>query len=61
MGWILMQPADEKESQKSTAHIKKTRECLFDLFKNGAQLKPVAFGSCSCDDMESKYHFSLAK
>ena len=54
MGWILMQPADEKESQKSTAHIKKTRECLFDLFKNGAQLKPVAFGYHSGNDMESK-------
>ena len=31
MGWILMQPADDKESQKATAHIKNTGECLFGL------------------------------
>ena len=36
MGWILMQPEDEKESQKATAHLKITEEFLFDLFKHGA-------------------------
>ena len=56
MGWILMQPADDEESQESTAHLRNTGECLFDFSKHGARLKPVAFESCSYDDMESKYH-----
>ena len=55
MGWILMQPTDYKESQKATSHLKTTGECLFGLSKHGARLKPVAFGSRSCNDMEIKY------
>ena len=54
MGWILMQPANDKESQKATSHLKKTEECLFGLSKHGARLNPVSFGSRSCDDMEMK-------
>ena len=44
MVWILMQPTDDKESQKATTHLKNTVECLFDLYKHGARLKPVVFG-----------------
>ena len=51
-----MQQADDDESQKSTARLKKTVECLLDLSKHGAQLKPVALGYFIFDDMESKYH-----
>ena len=57
MCWILIQPADDEESQKATAHLKNTGECLFDLSKHGAQLKPVFFGSHSCDYMESEYRY----
>ena len=51
MSWILMQPADDKESQKATAHLKNTGEFLFNLSKHGAQLKPVVFGYRNCNDM----------
>ena len=57
MDWILMQPADDQESQKTTARLKTTGERWFELSKHGAHLKLVAFGSWSCDDMESKYHY----
>ena len=56
-----MQPADNKESQKSTTHLKNTGECLFDLSKHGARLKSLAFSFCSCDDMESKYKYFTGK
>ena len=54
-GWIMIQPADDEESQTATAHLKKNGYCLFYLCKNGARLKPVALGYCSCNDMEIKY------
>jgi len=56
MGWILMQPADDKESQLATKLFKYTGECKFVLSMNVAQLKPIFFGSRSCNDMERKYH-----
>ena len=56
MGWILMQPADDEESIKATKLLKETGECKFDLTMNGARLKPIFFGSRSCNDMERKYH-----
>ena len=55
-GWILIQPADDKEYQKATAYIKNTGECLFGLSKHVDRLKPFVFGSLSFNDMESKYH-----
>ena len=56
MGWILMQPADDEESKRATAQLLETGECVFDLSKNGARLRPVAFGSRACSDMERLYH-----
>ena len=56
MGWILMQPADDFDSTEATIKLQKTGECLFDLCKNGARLRPVSFGSRSCTDFERKYH-----
>ena len=56
MGWILMQPADDEESHRATAHLLETGECVFDLSKNGTRLRPVAFGSRACSDMERLYH-----
>ena len=41
MGWILMQPADDKESQLATKLLKDKGECKFDLSMNGARLKPI--------------------
>ena len=61
MGCILMQPDDYKESQKATAYLKNTGECVFDISKHGTQLKPVAFLSRSCNDMEIKYHSFTGK
>ena len=56
MGWILMQPADDEESVKATTTLIKTGICLFDISKNGARLKPIAFGSHSCNSNEKNLH-----
>ena len=56
MGWILMQPADDIESTKSTKSLLKCGECTFDLSKDGARLRPVRFKSRACTDFERKYH-----
>ena len=61
MDWILMQISDNKESQKATAHLKNTGECLLKLSKHGARLKQFAFGSRSCNNTESKYHSFTGK
>ena len=45
IGWILMQPADDAESTKATKTLLKTGECLFDLCKDGARLRPIKFVS----------------
>ena len=45
MGWILMQYANDEESTRVATTLKETGECLFDLTKNSARLKPVAFDS----------------
>ena len=50
MNWILMQPATENELAKAKAHLAAAGICLFELSKNGARLKPIAFGSRSCND-----------
>ena len=47
-GWILMQTSDDKESIKAIKNLASTGICLFDLSKNGARLKHIAFGSRSC-------------
>ena len=56
MGWILMQPADDEESKIAMAHLQRTGECLFDLSLKGFRLKPVSFGSCSCNENERNFH-----
>ena len=56
MGWIMMQPADDDESIAATKILLETGECLFDLTKNGARLRPTGFGSRACLPQESKYH-----
>ena len=56
MGWILMQPADDEESVAASKILLTTGECLFDLSKNGARLKPIAFGSRSCTLVEKSFH-----
>jgi len=61
MGWILMQPADDAESLKAAVLLKETGECLFDLSMAGARLKPIFFGSCSCNAIEGKFHSFTCK
>ena len=56
MGWILMQPADDEESIKATKLLRETGECLFDLTRGGARLRPTGFGSRCCVPKEKKYH-----
>ena len=56
MGWILMQPADDDESVKATEKLINEGICMFDLSKGGARLKPVAFGSRSCNPNEKNFH-----
>ena len=43
-------------SIKATALLNEKGECYFELTKDGAILKPVAFGSRSCNDNEQKFH-----
>jgi len=38
MGWIIMQPADDKESIRSTKILLDTGECIFDLTRGEARL-----------------------
>ena len=45
-----MQPANDDESRKATVYLAKTGICLFELSKNRARLKLIAFGSRSCND-----------
>ena len=52
MGWILMHPADGKESQRAIKIFRETGECLLYLSKNGSRLKLTAFGLISCTDFE---------
>ena len=56
MGWILMQPANDKDSQHASTVLKDTRTCLFNLSPHGSRLQPVAFGFQSCTDIIRKDH-----
>ena len=49
-----MQPANDDESVKAAQHLRKTGIFLFDLSLQGARLKPIAFGSRSCNPNEKK-------
>ena len=51
-----MHPYDDAQSNKAMEIVLKTGECLFDLCKDGTQLRPVQFGSRSYSDFERKYH-----
>ena len=56
MGWILMQPAQDKESIAALETLLRTGKCNFDLSMEGTRLKPIDFGSRSCTPTESKLH-----
>ena len=56
MGWVLVQPANDVESLAASKILTTTGECKFDLSKNGARLKPIAFGSRSCTIIEKCFH-----
>ena len=56
MGYILMQPSQDKVSQAALQQLMAGGECLFDLTTKGARLQPIAFGSRACTLMESKLH-----
>ena len=51
-----MQPADDDESVKATDKLLNEGICLSDLSKSGARLKPIAFGSRSCNLNEKIFH-----
>ena len=50
-----MQPVDDEESTRAATTLKETGKCLFDLTKNGASLKHVAFGSRGCNANEVNF------
>ena len=56
MGWILLQPAGDKESQQAAKTLLQNGECLFDLTKSGARLQPVVYGSRACTESERFFH-----
>ena len=47
-----MQPSNDDESTRASNTLKETGKLLFDLTKNGARLKPIAFGSRGCNSNE---------
>ena len=61
MGWILMQPADDPESQHAAQVLLNTGECVFNLCKNGARLRPITFGPRACIEMEKKLYSFLGE
>ena len=61
MGWILMQPAHDKASIEAALYLQKMGHCKFDFSLHGAQLKPIEFGSRSCNDYEKNFHYFTGK
>ena len=57
MTWTLMQPADDKESNKAANNLVPAGECDFDLEKNVARLQPVSYGFHLCKNMETIFHY----
>ena len=57
MAWILMQPANDKDSLKATKRLLKDGTCSFDLSLDGAWLAPICFGSrariCDCNSIKA--------
>ena len=56
MGWILVQPADDEESIKSSPYLRSTGKCVSELTKNCAKLEPIAFVSRSYNVNERNTH-----
>ena len=56
MGWILMQPANDNESQAVSKKLLASGECLFDLSYHDARLKPIDFGSRSYTLVKRHFH-----
>ena len=56
-----MQPVDDAESLKATKLLMKIGECLFDLTRNGACLRPTGFGSRCCLEQEKNPTLLWAK
>ena len=47
--------------KKAEKNLIVTDECVFDLEKNGARLRPVSYGSRSCTDMEKKFNYFVGE
>jgi hypothetical protein len=56
MGWILVQPNNSDASTVALALLCLDGICTFDLTMNGARLRPLRFGSCSCAEQERHSH-----
>ena len=61
MGYIFMQPANDKTSIEATTLLIKTGECVFDTTKSGARLQPILFSSRCCTSLEKMYHSFVSK
>ena len=61
MGWIIMQPDNDKESHQVEQPIIKNEECTSYPTKNRARLQPICFGSHSFPYMESKFQSFTGK
>ena len=55
MGYILVQPGDDKLSFSATKKILKTGECNFDPTLDRQRLRPMSFGSRSCTVVEENF------
>ena len=60
MEYILIQPADDPESDKTTKQLQKNGQYLFDLCEDGARLKSVKFGSRTCVELKCIINFGEA-
>ena len=57
----MMQPAGDDESVAATKTLLETGECLFDLTKSSARLRPTGFGSRACLSKESRYYLFVGE
>ena len=56
MGYIILQPDDDKESHVALKKLRETGECDFELTTNGLRLRPIVFNSRTCTETERHYH-----
>ena len=56
-----MQPADDKESYQAKKSLMNNVEYKVDLTKHGTIIQYICFGTCTCTNIEKKFHWFTSK